>query len=112
MKQHLFVLLLLMSACWSDETIVNLSKHKSYEVMGGQSLQEELFCLNIGGDQIDELNRLNPKLFPQAKLTEKKDDDVLIKSVKTSKTYKANLKKGDRIYLPRFASSIVVTPNY
>ena len=79
--------------------------------MGGQSLQEELFCLNIGGEQIDELNRLNPKLFPPAKLTERMDDDVVIKSVKTSKTYKANLKKGDRIYLPQLASSIVVKPN-
>ena len=68
--------------------------------MGGRSLKEELFCLNIGGEQIDELNRLNPKLFPLAKVTETEDDDVLIKSVKTSRIYKVSLKRGDRIYLP------------
>jgi hypothetical protein len=111
MKQLFFVLILLISACSSDETTANLSNHKSYVVMGGRSLKEELFCLNIGGEQIDELNRLNPKLFPLAKVTETKDGDVLIKSVKTNNIYKASLKTGDGIYLPHLASSIIIKPN-
>ena len=99
--KHLFLLLvLLISACTSDETTtVDLSEHRGFEALG-ESVKEDIFLLNIGGEQIDEFHRLNPKLFPLVKLSETKNDDVLIKSSKTNKIYRASFKKGDIIYLP------------
>lgn len=98
MKYVSLLLLIVFCSCSTQEQNASLNKN-SYEIKGG-TVKEELFNLNIGGQDIDEYHRLNPKSFILTDLTEDSGDEALIKSDKTGKVFKAVFKKGDIISIP------------
>ena len=101
MKQLSLILFVVVTACSSSESIVNLSEHLATRLRTIHAGGFISFKSYTGGWRANRwISSFNPKLFPLTNLAEPKDDDVLIKSTKTNKIYRASFKKGDRIYLP------------